>query len=148
MSDTPQNYANHKMFDKVFIGAALIVFTSIVLAVIASIMLAQTYGIAVSLALLSQILLGVGVLIVQIRARQYGTKVQDRVIHTEFYLRLKELGLGDKFDKLSMKQIIGLRFESDANLPALIDEVLEKNINSADAIKKMVKDWQADNARI
>jgi hypothetical protein len=41
-----------------------------------------------------------------------------------------------------------LRFASDAELPELVRIVIEKNITDEDAIKRMVKDWQADFQRV
>ena len=76
--------------------------------------------------------------------------VQDRVIRLEMRLRLRSLLQADmhgKIDDLTPKQMVGLRFASDAELPSLVSQVLKDNITSADAIKKMVKDWQADDAR-
>ncbi|MEI6243655.1 MAG: DUF6526 family protein [Acidobacteriota bacterium] len=76
--------------------------------------------------------------------------VQDRVIRLEMRLRLRALLSADmhgKIDGLTPKQMVGLRFASDAELPSLVSQVLKDNITSADAIKKMVQNWQADDAR-
>ena len=42
---------------------------------------------------------------------------------------------------------IGLRFASDAELPELAATVLRDNIKNRDAIKKMVKNWRADDLK-
>ncbi len=143
-----QNFENHAMIDKFFIAMALIVFAGIVATIIGIVMLASEITTPVLLTLIGQLLLGVGLLGVQIRARQYGTKLQDRIIRTEMRMRLDKLGLGDKADSLTKKQFIGLRFASDGEIAGLIDKVLSENIASGKEIKKLVKDWQADNDRI
>jgi hypothetical protein len=40
-----------------------------------------------------------------------------------------------------------MRFASDAELPALAEQVLRDNIQDKKAIKQMVRDWQADYLR-
>ncbi len=88
--------------------------------------------------------------IVALTARAMALTVQDRVIRLEMRLRLREVLPADmhsKIGQLSPKQFVGLRFASDAELPSLVSQVLKDNITSADAIKKMVKDWQADDLR-
>jgi len=83
-------------------------------------------------------------------ARLFALKVQDRVIRLEMRLKLRELlppGLHGQINSLTAKQMVGLRFASDAELPALVAQVLKDNITSADAIKKMVTNWQADDLR-
>ncbi len=91
-----------------------------------------------------------GVVASTFAARVMALTVQDRVIRLEMQLRLREvLPASQRGDiaKLSRKQFIGLRFASDAELPSLVAAVVKDNIQDADAIKKMVKDWQADDLR-
>jgi hypothetical protein len=76
--------------------------------------------------------------------------VQDRVIRLEMRLRLRTLLPADmhaKIDSLTPKQMVGLRFACDAELPSLVSQVLKDNITSSTAIKKMVQNWQADDLR-
>ncbi|MCL4692819.1 MAG: hypothetical protein KJ060_09960, partial [Candidatus Hydrogenedentes bacterium] len=56
--------------------------------------------------------------------------------------------LASKIPALKLSQLVGLRFASDAELPGLVQKVLDGNITNADDIKKLVKDWQADHLRV
>ncbi|MGB8673957.1 MAG: DUF6526 family protein, partial [Candidatus Acidiferrales bacterium] len=49
--------------------------------------------------------------------------------------------------QFSLAQLISLRFAGDAELPDLARRVLEENLQDRKAIKKLVKDWQADTLR-
>lgn len=83
-------------------------------------------------------------------ARLFALTVQDRVIRLEMRLKLRELlpsGMHGQINTLTAKQMVGLRFASDAELPSLVAQVLKDNITKADAIKKMITDWQADDHR-
>lgn len=76
--------------------------------------------------------------------------VQDRVIRLEMRLRLRQLLAGDLASRaaaLPVKQLVALRFASDAELPALVEEVLAGRLTSGKDIKQRVKDWQADFLR-
>jgi len=85
-----------------------------------------------------------------LKARLYTLKMQDRIIRLEMRLRLAGLLKGDlegKGNTLSVSQLVGLRFASDAELPDLVRKVLSENLTKSDDIKKLVKNWQADHLR-
>src|SRR5215204_5667282 len=76
--------------------------------------------------------------------------VQNRVIRLEERLRYRELlprDVAARASALPIGQIIALRFASDAELPALLNEVLAGQLSSAKDIKLKVKDWQGDFLR-
>ena len=82
--------------------------------------------------------------------RTFALAVQDRVIRLEMRLRLQGLLPGDlkgRIGDLTADQLIGLRFASDAEMPALVRDVLEKNLTKRSEIKRRIKDWQADHLR-
>lgn len=82
--------------------------------------------------------------------REFALTVQDRVIRLEMRLRLEKLLPGDlrpRIHDLTRGQLIGLRFASDEELPALVREVLEKNIAARAEIKRRIRNWQADHLR-
>jgi hypothetical protein len=80
-------------------------------------------------------------------ARVFALKAQDRAIRAEENLRHYILH-GSLLDpRLDVRQIIGLRFASDAELAPLIKRVIEEKL-SEDAIKKAIENWRADTYRV
>jgi hypothetical protein len=80
-------------------------------------------------------------------ARVMAITVQNRVIRLEMRLRLKELLSGDLLERskaLTVRQLIALRFASDAELPALVERTLKGEFASGKEIKAAIKDWQPD----
>jgi Family of unknown function (DUF6526) len=76
--------------------------------------------------------------------------VQDRVIRLEMRLRLRGAlppDLQDHINGLSHKQLVALRFAGDAELPALVREVLAGTLKTQKDIKARVREWQADYLR-
>ena len=55
--------------------------------------------------------------------------------------------LQPRIDEFTVKQLVALRFASDAELPALARKVVEGKIEDQKAIKKMVVAWRADYQR-
>jgi Family of unknown function (DUF6526) len=77
-------------------------------------------------------------------------RVQDRLIRLEMRLRLRELLPADvaaRAADLSIKQLVALRFASDAELPELVRDVVAGKLVEPKAIKLQVKEWQADHLR-
>lgn len=81
--------------------------------------------------------------------RVFAVTVQDRVIRLEETLRLQKLlpaDLVSRIGELSHRQLVGLRFASDAEIPALARRTLDEKLG-ARAIKQAVKDWRPDTLR-
>jgi hypothetical protein len=79
--------------------------------------------------------------------RQFALKAQDRAIRAEENLRHFVL-TGKLLDaRLSIRQIIGLRFAADEEFVALAQRAAAENL-SEDAIKRAVKNWRADTYRV
>ena len=80
-------------------------------------------------------------------ARIMALAVQDRVIRLEMRLKLRELlpaSMHAEIFKLTVRQMVALRFASDAELPALVQRVLKGELVEQKAIKAAITDWQAD----
>ena len=143
-----QNFENHVVIPKKIFIAFLLALAGIISAFVGLLMVTTTVGLC---------LIGTGVLLVGMSAlwtgfvaRGYVIKVQDRVIRLEMRLRLAKIlppEMQGDILKLTIPQLIGLRFASDAEMPALVAKVLAENIQEAKPIKQMVTDWQADDAR-
>ena len=79
-------------------------------------------------------------------AREFATKVQDRAIRAEENLRYFVL-TGNLLDpKLTMKQIIALRFAPDLEFVGLASRAIAENLSNDD-IKKAIKNWRPDHHR-
>jgi nitrate/nitrite transporter NarK len=78
--------------------------------------------------------------------RTFALRLQNRIIRLEMQVRLARLGRAADFDRLSLRQLIALRFASDAEMPALIDRALAEKLDGRQ-IKEAVKDWQGDYLR-
>ena len=96
------------------------------------------------------VLTAAALLLLAFYTRAFALTVQDRVIRLEERLRLEKLlpeDLKSRIGKFSKEQLIGLRFASDSELPALARKVLTDNIAGRKAIKQLVQNWRPDLVR-
>ena len=80
-------------------------------------------------------------------ARVFALKAQDRAIMAEEKFRHYIVTGKTLSNKLTPRQIIGLRFASDEELAALAEKAVSENL-SEKAIKKSIKSWKADTYRV
>ncbi len=80
-----------------------------------------------------------------IAAREYALKNQNRVIRLEENVRLHHLGVDPS--GLTMRQMIALRFASDAEVPALARRAEAERLDPK-AIKQSIQQWRADHDRV
>lgn len=80
-------------------------------------------------------------------ARLNALKVQDRVIRLEEQFRYYMLTKEPLDPRVTMEQLIALRFASDEEFPQLAKLAVEKGM-SGDEIKKAIKQWRADEHRV
>ncbi|MDF2658162.1 MAG: hypothetical protein K0Q94_953 [Paenibacillus sp.] len=85
--------------------------------------------------------------LVGVITRRNSLVVQDRVIRAEEGLRHLVLTGKQLSGKLTIRQIIALRFASDEEFPQLAAQAAESGLSPAD-IKKSVKQWRADHHRV
>jgi hypothetical protein len=79
--------------------------------------------------------------------RQFPLKAQDRAIRAEENLRHFVLSGKPLDNRLSINQIIALRFASDEEFVELAKKALEQNLDS-NSIKKLVTNWRGDFHRV
>jgi Family of unknown function (DUF6526) len=80
-------------------------------------------------------------------SRSQALTVQDRVIRLEMRLRLRQVlppELQTRIQDLTHRQLVALRFASDAELPELVREILDGKLTTVKEIKLRVKNWQGD----
>ena len=79
--------------------------------------------------------------------RSFPLRAQDRAIRAEENFRHFVL-TGRRLDnRLTMSQIIALRFASDEDMPLLAQRAAEENLSSK-AIKETITNWRADHHRV
>jgi hypothetical protein len=146
---TRQSFDNHAVVPRPWLLAALLVLGGIISASMGLFLLRTSIG--PYLVSFGVLLNGLGSLIGLGLVRRYATKLQDRIIRAEMRMRLEGLLPPDQrksIQSLSIKQLVGLRFASDSELPALLRKVLSENIQESGAIKQLVGDWQGDYHRV
>ncbi len=140
----PQTYANHTRFDPVFhYFLAPVLLITVILSFIH---LVKHPGIAS----LWHVLLAVALLLIAGKARAYALKAQDRVIRLEERMRLATLlpePLRARIGELTERQLIALRFASDAEIPALVERTLKENLTQK-RIKQAIQNWRPDYFRV
>ena len=80
-------------------------------------------------------------------SRTQALTVQDRVIRLEMRMRLRGLLPPDMhpiINDLTHRQMVALRFASDAELADLVRDVRDGKLQTAKDIKGRIKNWQAD----
>ncbi len=139
-----QNYANHRRWVPMyhFVTSLMILLTLIG----AGVNLYKSFGIdnlySASLIFVNTLAL----LFVFFFSRTFAIKAQDRAIRAEENLRHFVMD-GKLIDpKVTVRQIIGLRFASDDEFLDLEQRALKENLSETD-IKKAVKNWRADTYR-
>jgi hypothetical protein len=93
----------------------------------------------------------VALLLIAFYARVFALAAQDRIIRLEEQLRLRALlpdDLQARINGHTTEQLIGLRFASDGELPALARKVLDNDIADRKTIKQMVQSWRPDYQRV
>ena len=134
-----QSYANHA-------HRPVLWQVAFVLVVVAAGLLISTAIDQRSLAAAALAMLGAGTVVMAVVQRQATIRLQNRIIRTEMQFRLTRLDRGADLRRLSMRQIVALRFAADAELPALIDRAVAEGL-TGDQIKRAVADWQPDYFR-
>ena len=136
-----QNYANHvRKLPPLYIATALILVFNVLWSIYGAVR-------GLSFGSVLHVLFTASLVVLFVFSRTFALRVQDRVIRLEERMRLERLlpaELRPRIGEFTTEQLIGLRFASDAELPALAGQVLSGQLTELDAIKRAVKDWRAD----
>jgi hypothetical protein len=95
------------------------------------------------------IALSLAVIVLVAISRVYIVRLQDRIILLEMKVRCAEVlpaGQDARLAELTPKQIVALRFASDAELGDLLERAIREKMPPA-AIKQAVKNWRPDHLR-
>jgi hypothetical protein len=145
MSETKvQTYANHGRLDPWYhfflAPISLIIFIASIVHLVRH---PHPWG-------LVHVVLAFALVVLVVKLRTYSLKVQDRVIRLEERLRLATLlpePLRSRINELDIRQLISLRFASDAELSALVERTLNEKL-APKQIKQSIQNWRADNFRV
>jgi hypothetical protein len=139
-----QDYKNHRKVDPLFHGG--IGLLSLITFILSLVFFFQNVGDQWMLSVIV-LLFALIFLFVTVKLRGYALQLQDRIIRDEENFRYYRL-TGNLLDsKLSLKQVIALRFADDAEYPELVARAKSENL-SPNEIKKAVYNWRADHHRV
>lgn len=142
-----QNYSNHSRLSPVF---HFTVYPLAAFALGASIVkLYRSYvtGFTGMLVPVILIVLSLALVLLAICARSFGLKAQDRAIRAEENLRYFAI-TGKLLDsKLTLQQVIALRFAPNNEFVDLAHRAVAENLSAKD-IKKAIQNWKADEHRV
>ncbi|MFC0214087.1 DUF6526 family protein [Paenibacillus chartarius] len=148
MANVPQNqeYSNHRRLDPLYHMAAAPLSLIIFIGTLVNLIVQSAQG-SFTFQTLLLFLIGFTLLNIGALTRLYGNKVQDRAIRAETNLRHYILTSKPLDRRLTIKQIVALRFAGDDELPALAARAAESAMKPDD-IKKAIRNWQPDFDRV
>jgi len=145
LSEKTQTFDNHARFYPIWhFGAAPILTINVIVAAVALFR-------GPSLTTGWQLLVAIALVLAILASRNMNIMTQDRIIRGEERGRLRDLLPADmqsSIGALTPAQLIGLRFASDEEVPALTRQILDGSLADKTAIKKAVKNWRADHMRV
>ena len=140
-----QNFSNHARFVPGFHFVLSLLLTAGFIASIVNLWMLLHDGQYIFNAALIVVLF-ISAIFLFIFTRQFSTKVQDRAIRAEENFRYFLL-TGKAIDKrITIGQIIALRFAPDEEFLNLTEKAANENMTPYE-IKKAIKNWRADNHR-
>ena len=93
---------------------------------------------------------GAALLMLAFLSRVQAVTVQDRLIRLEERLRLRQLlpaDLQPSINGITHRQLVAIRFASDAEVADIVRDIVGGKISTAKEIKSRVKHWQPDHLR-
>ena len=139
-----QNFSNHRKLVPAFHFIALLGSLILVIGSIVNLVKTSHEG------LYSASLITFGAIVLLFTAfytRIFSLRAQDRVIRAEENFRYFILTKQTLPKELTVRQIVGLRFASDEEFPALVEKAVKEKMSEND-IKKAIKTWRGDYYRV
>ncbi|BAU53684.1 DUF6526 family protein [Mucilaginibacter gotjawali] len=142
---TVQNYASHARYVKGFhfLLASLLVIGTITSIINLYLQVKANDSVIGSILITTLFICGI---LLFWYTRRFAVTVQDRAIRAEESIRYYILTHKAIDSKLTMGQIVALRFANDDEFLVLADRAVRENL-TADEIKKSIKNWKADHHR-
>jgi DNA helicase HerA-like ATPase len=144
MSQKPQTYSNHARRQLVFhFFLVPVLILNLLYSVILLIRHPNPNAVWV-------VIMAIALLVMAFLVRINPIKVQDRLIRLEERLRLSNLlsePLRSRIPELTERQLVALRFASDEEIPALVEETLAHHLKGKE-IKQRIKNWRPDHWRV
>jgi hypothetical protein len=143
----PQNFKNHTRFDPSF---HFVLAPLLIANILLSLYITHRDWPIHSRSHLWWIVMSFGLMLLANRMRMYSLKVQDRLIRLEERLRYAALLPAPELDhasQLTIKQVVALRFASDAELPALLKRAIAEKLTPKQ-IKESIQVWRPDYDRV
>ena len=144
MSATPQAYANHRRIFPIYHLFALPILVANVAVAVAEFVEVPSFRtgwwVVVSVALAAGL----------VASRASTLIVQNRLVGLEMRLRLTAIlpaELLPRIGDLTLRQIIGLRFACDSEVPDLMRRCLTGELRTADEVKRQIREWRPDYVR-
>lgn len=136
-----QTYANHRrIFPLYHLFALPLLLANVVVEAVRALRAPsadRAWAVVVAIALVAGL----------VAARASTLIVQNRLVGLETRLRLAAVlppELRARIPELRLRQLIGLRFAGDAELPGLVARCLAGELRTADQVKREVREWRAD----
>ncbi len=95
------------------------------------------------------VILSMAVFVLVAISRIYTVRLQDRIILLEMKVRAAEVlpaGQDARLSELDPKQVVALRFASDAELGELLDRAIREKLPPVE-IKRAIRNWRGDYLR-
>ena len=144
MTATPQSYSNHRrVFPLYHLFALPVLLAHVAITLVGALReptLWTFWTFLVAIALVAAV----------VANRASTLIVQNRVIGLEMRLRLATVlpvELCQRIPELDIRQLVGLRYAGDAELPGLVERCLRGELPTADAVKRAVQHWRPDYVR-
>jgi hypothetical protein len=144
MTETTQSYANHRrVFPLYHLFALPILLAHVIVTIVGAVRAPSAWTVWM-------VVVALGIAAAAVANRASTLIVQNRVIGLEMRLRLATVlpvELCQRIPELDIKQLVGLRYAGDAELPGLVERCLRGELATADAVKRAVRQWRPDYVR-